>query len=89
MFILYHFSEKFFGDNRPQKCLLFQTFLKYFTTLACGVTTLKWKFRWLSKESIKPPTRLELCNVLKLTFTDNAKIQVKLREQYLVQDTKR
>ena len=32
---------------------------------------------------------LELRNVLKLTFTDNAKIQVKLRDQYLVQDTKR
>ena len=74
VFILYHFSEKFSGDNRRQKYLLCQIFLKYFTKPAWGARTLKRKFRWLSKESIKPSTRLELRNDLKLTSTDNAKI---------------
>ena len=79
LFILYHFSENFFGDNRPQKYLLFQIFFKYFQVATSGARTLKWKFRWLSKESIKPPATSEFRHVLKLTFTDNAKIQVKLK----------
>ena len=47
------------------------------------------KIQVVVKKSIKPPTTLELSNVPKLTSTDNAEIQVKLKKQYLVQETKR
>ena len=49
--------KNYFGHDGSQKHLMFQSFWMYFTTTTNGYSVLEWKFKWLSNEIIKPPTK--------------------------------
>ena len=55
---IYFHGESHFKDDGTQNYLVFQMVYRYFKTVSANDSnTLSWKSKWLSDESITPPTK--------------------------------
>ena len=81
----YFIGKSYFEEDGRPNYLIFQPFNRYFKMNFSSLYYVSsWKSKWLSSESIKPPTTSDNSLTPILNYYDGPKIKVAFNREYLI-----